>query len=34
MYGYMKKYKLYKGDVGKIAPNVLENDFRADVPKG
>ena len=28
----MKKYKSYKGEVGKIAPNLLERDFHADSP--
>lgn len=28
----MKKYKSYKGSVGKIAPNVLDRDFTATVP--
>ncbi len=28
----MKKYKSYKGDVGKIAPNVLKRDFKAEKP--
>ena len=28
----MKKYKSYKGEVGKIAPNLLERDFKANVP--
>ena len=28
----MKKYKSYKGEVGKIAPNLLERDFLADAP--
>ena len=28
----MKKYNSYKGDVGKIAPNLLERDFKADKP--
>ena len=28
----MKKYKSYKGDVGKIAPNLLNRDFRAARP--
>lgn len=28
----MKKYKSYKGDVGKIAPNVLKRNFKADRP--
>ena len=28
----MKKYKSYKGEVGKIAPNLLERDFKADCP--
>jgi transposase InsO family protein len=28
----MKKYKSYKGDVGKIAPNLLERNFTADEP--
>ena len=27
-----KKYRSYKGDVGKIAPNLLERDFHADNP--
>ncbi len=28
----MKKYHSYKGEVGKIAPNLLERDFRAENP--
>ena len=28
----MKKYKAYRGEVGKIAPNLLERDFKADAP--
>jgi putative transposase len=28
----MKKYKSFKGEVGKIAPNLLERDFKADYP--
>lgn len=28
----MKKYKAYKGEVGKIAPNLLDRDFKADKP--
>lgn len=28
----MKKYRSYKGDVGKIAPNLLERDFAAELP--
>lgn len=28
----MKKYKSYKGEVGKIAPNLLERDFEAQKP--
>jgi transposase InsO family protein len=28
----MKKYKSYKGDVGKIAPNLLNRDFHATKP--
>jgi len=28
----MKKYKSYKGEVGKIAPNLLEREFKADKP--
>ena len=28
----MKKYKSYKGEIGKIAPNLLERDFQADMP--
>jgi len=28
----MKKYKSYKGDVGKIAPNLLERNFKTDRP--
>lgn len=28
----MKKYKSYKGEVGKIAPNLLEQDFKATAP--
>ncbi len=28
----MKKYKPYKGSVGKIAPNILDRNFTADAP--
>jgi len=28
----MKKYKSYKGEVGKIAPNLLNQDFKATAP--
>ena len=28
----MKKYKSYKGEAGRIAPNVLERDFKANKP--
>jgi putative transposase len=28
----MKKYRSYRGKVGKIAPNLLERDFKAEVP--
>ena len=28
----MKKYKSYKGEVGKVAPNLLEQDFKAIAP--
>ncbi len=28
----MKKYKSYKGEVGKVAPNLLERNFEADKP--
>ena len=28
----MKKYKSYKGEIGKIAPNLLERNFRVDAP--
>jgi len=28
----MKKYRSYKGEVGKIAPNILERDFKANKP--
>ena len=28
----MKKYRSYKGDVGKIAPNLLNRDFQAEKP--
>ncbi|MGE7950126.1 IS3 family transposase [Lysinibacillus sp. NPDC093688] len=28
----MKKYKSYKGNVGKIAPNTLDRNFKADAP--
>ena len=28
----MKKYRSYKGDVGKIAPNLMNRDFHADRP--
>lgn len=27
-----QRYRSYKGDVGKIAPNVINRDFRADAP--
>ncbi len=27
-----KRYRSYKGTVGKIAPNVLNRDFKADCP--
>ena len=26
----MKKYRSYKGNVGKIAPNILQRDFKAE----
>jgi len=26
------RYRLYKGEVGKIAPNMLERNFKADLP--
>ncbi len=26
------KYRSYKGEVGKVAPNIIERDFAADVP--
>lgn len=26
----LKKYRSYKGNVGKIAPNILQQDFKAD----
>ncbi len=29
----MKKYRFYKGEVGKIAPNLLERDFEAKAPE-
>ncbi len=29
----MKKYKSFKGNVGKIAPNILDRNFKADAPK-
>lgn len=28
----MKKYRSYKGDIGRIAPNILERDFKASKP--
>ena len=28
----MKKYKSYKGEQGKIAPNVLQRNFKSDTP--
>jgi putative transposase len=28
----MKKYRAYKGEIGKIAPNILERDFEATAP--
>ena len=28
----VKKYKSYKGEQGKIAPNVLQRDFKSDTP--
>ena len=28
----MKKYRSYRGEVGKVAPNLLERDFHADLP--
>jgi len=28
----MKKYKSYKGTVGKIAPNLLDRNFTAEAP--
>jgi putative transposase len=28
----MKKYKSYRGNVGKVAPNILNRDFKADKP--
>jgi transposase InsO family protein len=28
----LKKYRSYKGDIGRIAPNILERDFKADKP--
>lgn len=30
--GKLRKYRSYKGEVGKIAPNLLQRDFRADKP--
>ena len=29
---HMKKYRSYKGEVGKIAPNLLQRNFHADRP--
>ncbi len=29
---HMKKYKSYKGKVGRIAPNILERNFYTDAP--
>lgn len=28
----MKKYRSYKGEVGKVAPNLLQRDFEAEKP--
>jgi len=28
----IKKYRLYKGKVGNIAPNILERNFKAEKP--
>src|SRR5690606_12585109 len=28
----VKKYRSYRGDIGKIAPNILNRDFKADRP--
>lgn len=28
----MKKYRSYKGEVGKIAPNLIERNFKVDRP--
>ncbi len=28
----IKKYRSYKGEIGKVAPNLLDRDFRADKP--
>ena len=28
----MKKYRSYKGQVGKIVPNILERNFKAEKP--
>lgn len=28
----MRKYRSYKGEVGKVAPNMLQRDFKADKP--
>ena len=28
----MKKYRSYKGEIGKIAPNLIQRDFKADAP--
>lgn len=28
----MKKYRSYKGEVGKIAPNIIQRDFKAKKP--
>lgn len=32
MYGENKKYRSYKGEIGKIAPNILKRDFHASAP--
>lgn len=28
----MKKYRSYKGEIGKIAPNIIQRDFKTDAP--
>ena len=32
MYGANEKYRSYRGEVGKVAPNLLARDFRAERP--